>query len=156
MSLFKNAKQRYTVDFPPVYGILNENKILRVQQNQEGDTNIPFTVGIPLSGKIYDVAFHFVLILEDLCFFLVVAKNPEQHTSTYLSKSTHALHYIHGQVTQSARDRLQQRAATKARSHQTDDRRFTRSYLAAPAAAPPPLLRDAATAVGPVCCCCCK
>ena len=39
MSLFKTAKQRYTVDFPPVYGTLNENKQLRAQQNQEGDTD---------------------------------------------------------------------------------------------------------------------
>ena len=60
----------------------------------------------------------------------------------------------HGQETQSTRDRLQQRAATKARSHQTDARRLARSYLAAPAAAPPLLLRAAATAVGLVCCCC--
>ena len=39
MSLFKTAKQRYTVDFTPVFGTLNENKLLRAQQNQEGDTD---------------------------------------------------------------------------------------------------------------------
>ena len=44
---FQNC-QRYTVDFPPVYGILNENKLLRAQLNQEGDTNIPFTVTVYL------------------------------------------------------------------------------------------------------------
>ena len=33
----------------------------------------------------------------------------------------------HGQVTQSTRDRPEQRLATKARSHQTDDRRLARS-----------------------------
>ena len=46
MSLFKTAKQRYTVDFTPVYGTLNENKVLRAQQNQEGDTNISFAVTV--------------------------------------------------------------------------------------------------------------
>ena len=28
------------VDFPPVYGTLNKNQLLRAQQNQEGDTDI--------------------------------------------------------------------------------------------------------------------
>ena len=27
------------MDFPPVYGTLNENQLLRAQQNQEGDTD---------------------------------------------------------------------------------------------------------------------
>ena len=69
MSIFKNAKQRYTVDFPRVYGTLNENKLLRARQNQEADTNTVYCHGIPLSGKTYDVVFHFVLVLEDVCFF---------------------------------------------------------------------------------------
>ena len=46
MSLFRTAKQRYTVDFTPVYGTLNENQLLRAQQNQEGDTDLPFTVTV--------------------------------------------------------------------------------------------------------------
>ena len=61
MSLFKAAKQRYTLDFPPVHGTLNEKKLLRAQlnekkllraqQNQEGDTNTVYCHVIPLSGK---------------------------------------------------------------------------------------------------------
>ena len=49
--------------------------------------------------------------------------------------------------------RVRQRAATQARSHQTqtDDRRLAHSLLAAPAAARP-LRAAAATAVGPDCC----
>ena len=119
MSLFKTAKQRYTVDFTPVYGTLNETQLLRAQQNQEGDTDIyrflsrctscwqkydvfirncqSYTVdfppvyctmnehqllraqlnqeryrytvcchGIPVSGKKYDVAFHFDLLFWDV------------------------------------------------------------------------------------------
>ena len=54
----------------PIYGTLNENKLLsRAQQNQEGDTNTVYCHGIPLSGKTYDVDFHVVLVLEDVCFF---------------------------------------------------------------------------------------
>ena len=41
VSLFKTAKQRYTVDFTPDYGTLNENQLLKAQQIQEGDTDIP-------------------------------------------------------------------------------------------------------------------
>ena len=63
MSEFKTAKQRYTVDFPLVYGTLNENQPLRAQQNQEGDTDIP---GIPLSGEKDDVAFYFYLVFNDV------------------------------------------------------------------------------------------
>ena len=54
---------------PPVYGTLNENKLLRVQQNQEGDTNTVYCHGRPLSGKTYHVVFRFVLVLEDVCSF---------------------------------------------------------------------------------------
>ena len=108
--------------FSPVYGTLNENKLLRAQQNQEGDTDtvtvyfflsklrcrfsklpkkgIPWILrqftalnennspgimegttkprggyqypvccqGVPLSGKKYDFAFHFDLVIEDVCF----------------------------------------------------------------------------------------
>ena len=72
----------------------------------------------------------------------------------------------HDKVTQSTRDRTPQRAATKATSDQTDDRRLARSWLAGPSAAPPLLLRAAAIAVGPSaaaaanislssCCCLC-
>ena len=44
--------------FAQFNGTLNENKLLRAQQNQEGDTNIPFTVTVYLFlAKIHDVAF---------------------------------------------------------------------------------------------------
>ena len=45
---FKNTKKRYTGGFPPVYGTLNENQLylFRAQQNQEGDTDMPFTVTV--------------------------------------------------------------------------------------------------------------
>ena len=36
------------VDFPPVYGTLNENQLSRAQHNQEGDAEIPFTVTVYL------------------------------------------------------------------------------------------------------------
>ena len=45
---------------------------LRAEKKQEGNVDIIYTVyfhGIPLSGKKYDVAFHFDLVLEDVCFF---------------------------------------------------------------------------------------
>ena len=45
---FKNTKKRYTGGFPPVYGTLNENQLLRAQQNQEGNTDISFTVTVYL------------------------------------------------------------------------------------------------------------
>ena len=64
---FQNC-QRYTVDFPPVYGILNENKLLRAQLPRGGYQYTVYCLGIPLSGKTYDVAFHPVLVLEDVCF----------------------------------------------------------------------------------------
>ena len=51
------------MDFPLVYGTLNENQPLRAQQNQEGDTDIP---GIPLSGEKDDVAFYFYLVFNDV------------------------------------------------------------------------------------------
>ena len=36
------------MDCPPVYGTLNENQLVKAQQNQEGDNDIPFTVTIYL------------------------------------------------------------------------------------------------------------
>ena len=48
MPSFKTAKQRYAVDFPPVYGTLNDNQLMSAQQNQEGDSDIPFTVTVYL------------------------------------------------------------------------------------------------------------
>ena len=36
------------MDFPPVHGTLNENQLLRAQQNQHGDTDLPFTVTVYL------------------------------------------------------------------------------------------------------------
>ena len=78
MSLVKNAKQSYTVDFPPVYGKLNENKLLRAQQNQEGDTNIPFTVTVYFLAEL-TISHFIVFVLEDICFFLVAKKNGATH-----------------------------------------------------------------------------
>ena len=62
MSLLKYTKKKYTVDFTPVYGTLNENKLLRAQQNQEEDTNTVSCHGLPFSGKTYDAVFRFVLV----------------------------------------------------------------------------------------------
>ena len=36
------------VDFPPVYVALNENQLVRAQQNQKGDTDI-----IPITVTVY-------------------------------------------------------------------------------------------------------
>ena len=46
--VFIKKRQTYTVYFPPVRGALNENQLLRAQQNQEGDTDISFTVTVYL------------------------------------------------------------------------------------------------------------
>ena len=40
------------VDFSPVYGTLNENKLIRAQNQEDTDT-----VTVYLSGKQYNVAF---------------------------------------------------------------------------------------------------
>ena len=48
MSSFKTANKGYTVDFPRVYGALNKSQLSRAHQNQEGDTDIPFTVTVYL------------------------------------------------------------------------------------------------------------
>ena len=37
------------VDLSPFYGTLNENKLLKAPQNQEEDTDIPFTVTAAIS-----------------------------------------------------------------------------------------------------------
>ena len=71
MSQFKTAKQRYTVDFSPVYGTLNENRLLRSQQNQE-DTDIPGNVycqDIPFVGQKSEVAVVFYLAFHDVRVF---------------------------------------------------------------------------------------
>ena len=44
----KLANKRIPVDFPPFYCILNENQLLRAQQNQEGNIDIPSTVTVYL------------------------------------------------------------------------------------------------------------
>ena len=45
----KMPNKGISVDISPFYGTLNENQLLRTQQNQEGDTDIPFL----LSGYTY-------------------------------------------------------------------------------------------------------
>ena len=42
---FKTVKQKYTVDFPPVYGTSASLRYIE-QQNQEGDTDLPSTVTV--------------------------------------------------------------------------------------------------------------
>ena len=96
MSRFKTAKQRYTVDFPPVYGTLKENQLLRAQINQEGDTDIPvpFTVTIYLSlAKNTMSLLTFDLVFEDVRVSSS-SKHPEQHIHP-LSKSNRALQLVH-------------------------------------------------------------
>ena len=43
---FQNAKQRYTTDFPPFHGTSASLRYIQRQQNQEGDTDIPFNVTV--------------------------------------------------------------------------------------------------------------
>ena len=73
---FRTAKQRYTVYFSPFYGTLNENQLLKAQQNQEGDTDIPFTVTVYRFMAQNTMSF-FILssFLRTYVFFLIVAKN---------------------------------------------------------------------------------
>ena len=151
-------------DFSPVHGTLNENKLFWAQRNQVRMPIYRLLSRTPLSGKKNDIAYILTEFSTTEVFSSTSKKPTEQHVRDHvLSKqeSTNKQHRAHvtqhsEQKTQSTRDRPKQRAATKARSHQTDDRRLARSWLAAPAAAPPPLLRAAATAVGPVRCCCCE
>ena len=77
MYLFKAAKQRYTVDFPLVYGTLNESQLSREQQNQEGDTDIPFTVTVYLflAKKTISI-FHFDLVFENVRFLSGIIPSP--------------------------------------------------------------------------------
>ena len=67
---FRTAKQRYTVYLSPFYGTLNENQLLKAQQNQEGDTDIPFTVSVyRFMAKNTMPFFILSLIFEDVRVF---------------------------------------------------------------------------------------
>ena len=79
MSLFKTAKG-YIVYFPPGYGTLNEKKLLRAQQNQEG-VPIPFIVTVYLWQNIR-CRFSCCLGFRGRMFFLVVAKKNRSATNT--------------------------------------------------------------------------
>ena len=83
MSEFKTAKQRYTVDFPLVYGTLNEHHLLKAQQHQEGDTDIPFTVTVYFLGKNTMSLFFLTRFLRTYVF---------SSSSKRLGASAHALH----------------------------------------------------------------
>ena len=65
----KLPKQRYTVDFPSVYGTSASLRYIERQQDQEGDTDIPFTVTLYRFMAHHTMLFLFCLDLEDVCFF---------------------------------------------------------------------------------------
>ena len=121
---FQNCQTKVYRGF---YGTLNENKPLTAQQNQEGDTSIPFTVTVYLFLAKHTISLSYRLGFRGRTSFLVEAKKPGATHIHYVNKFTHVLHHIHDQVTQSTRDGRKQRAATKARSHQTNERRLGRS-----------------------------
>ena len=59
------------MDFPPVYGTLNEIQLF-IEGTTKPRGGYPYTVyfhGIPLFGKKYDVAFHFDLVFEGVRVF---------------------------------------------------------------------------------------
>ena len=62
---FQPAKQRYTIDFTPYYG--TSASLRYIQQNQEGDTDIPFTVTV--YRFMAKNTSKFFLILEDVFSF---------------------------------------------------------------------------------------
>ena len=97
MPLFKTAEKRYTVDFTPVYGTLDENQLLRAQQNQEGDTDIPFTVPVYLFLAKNAMVFFILTWFLRTCVYSSSVKNPEQHIHP-LSRVIHSQHCIHGHV----------------------------------------------------------
>ena len=69
----QTAKQRYTVDFPPVYGTMNENQLLRAQQNQEEVADIPFPVTLYLFLEKSTMPFFIVTWFLTTCvlFFIM-------------------------------------------------------------------------------------
>ena len=129
------------MEIPPVYSALR-NQLSRAQQNQEGDAGILF------SATVYLFLAKYMISPFNLTEFFTTyvyttgsgSKNPtELHIHDYILRSMywyvsyqetankqHRAHVTQHslQTTQSTRDRPNQRAATKARSHQTGDRRM--------------------------------
>ena len=62
---FQNAKQRYTIYLSSFYGTSASLRYIQ-QQNQEGDTDIPFTVTVYRSMAKKTSRFFIVLVLEDV------------------------------------------------------------------------------------------
>ena len=85
------------MDFSPIYGTLSENKtiIYRGNKTKRGyQRNTVYCHGIPFSGKTYDFAFH-CLGFRGRTFFSSSSKKPGATHILHVSKSTHALYYIH-------------------------------------------------------------
>ena len=79
--LIQTGRQRYTVDFSPVYGTLYENQLLRAQQNQEGDADIPFTVTVYLFMAKNATSLFILTWFLRTYVFLVAAKT---RSNTYM------------------------------------------------------------------------
>ena len=71
------------VYFSPVYGTLNENQLLRLQQNQEGDTDISCTVTVHLFLAKNTMSF-FYWGFDDVLLSSSSKKPTEQHTHDHV------------------------------------------------------------------------
>ena len=78
---FQNAKQRYPLDFPPVYGTFNDNKTKR---------GIPIYRLMSRYTALWQkirLGFSFCLGFRGRIFFLLVAKNPEYKNEVKIYRS---------------------------------------------------------------------
>ena len=118
---FQSAQNGIPLISQTDYGISASLRYIQRERNQEGDTDVPCTVTVYRFMAKRVEFFHlswfqmyFLSSSSKKCTVQQVHVVPKHRKATWPSKTEHTW-------------RPQQRAATKARSHQTDDWRLARS-----------------------------